>query len=121
MIKTGHTHTYARTHLIANYTDHVIASTSNNLILKKGVSFATVTGTGGYEIADFDGHIPPSEPYWAETAASSSGLTFGATLCTFNVKGNPNEAVCKYKDIKGYIWDEYTLKSELNSSEEFTP
>ncbi len=128
MITTGHTHSYARTHLMSNYTQKIIASTSDKLQMKRGLSFATVVGTGGYDLSDFDEHTVPSAPYWAEVAASSSGLSYGATLCTFKAgnlgktetpgnesHGGVYEAHCKFKDIKGRVWDEYTIKSDLIS------
>jgi 3',5'-cyclic AMP phosphodiesterase CpdA len=69
MVFTGHEHSYARTHLLSNFENQTIFSTSNHLELRPGVSFATVAGLGGIEIRGWK-NDRQTLSHWAATAAA---------------------------------------------------
>lgn len=61
-----------------------------------------------------------SRPVCIANSGSSGGtLTYGATLCTFNVNGDPTRADCEFRDVNGLVWDRYTVRTTLGSSRMF--
>ena len=118
IIATAHEHSYSRTHLLSSMIDQTIASTSTNLTLTKGNTFAFVSGLGGNSVR------PQllSGAWWASISASTclSGDpvcqpngNFGALFGVFNVDGQPNKAFFYFKDISGRIVDSFTVISNI--------
>ncbi len=109
IIASGHEHSYARTHLMNSFEFLSVASTSSTLRVKKGRSFAFVSGLGGKGIRnqDQDGH------WWAAVYTSDQGANFGALFCTFLVDGQANRASCYFKDIEGKVVDRFEIVSDL--------
>jgi hypothetical protein len=112
IIATGHEHSYSRTYLMSNFESQTIASTSNNLILSEGESFAFVSGLGGVGIRPQVDRLG-DKPWWASVYTADENANFGALFCSFNSNGNENEAVCYFKDIDGNIVDSFNLTSRL--------
>jgi hypothetical protein len=109
LIATGHDHSYARTHLLDNFEALSVASTSPMLRVKKGRSFAIVSGLGGRGIRSQD----QDGPWWAAAYTSDQGANFGALFCTFFVDGEPNRASCYFKDINGTVVDQFAIVSDV--------
>jgi len=117
IVATGHAHSYSRTHLMDNFSEQSIASTSNTLEIEKGKTFAFVSGIGG---SNFHGQ-KKSGDWWASIYTRGGKITtntgntdlFGALFCTFHVDGQPYKAKCYLKNIRGEIIDEFSLISKL--------
>ena len=117
IVATGHAHSYSRTHLMDDFSEQSIASTSNTLEIEKGKTFAFVSGIGG---VNFHGQ-KKSGDWWASIYTRGGKITtntgntdlFGALFCTFHVDGQPYKAKCYLKNIKGEIIDEFSLISKL--------
>jgi hypothetical protein len=111
IITTAHNHSYARTHLMENFSSSPrIASTSNTLQLEEGKSFVFVSGLGGDSIDD----QLRNDPWWASIYAGKGTAEFGALFCTFNINGQPDRASCYFKDIAGRTIDSFTVISRVN-------
>ncbi len=112
IIAAGHEHSYSRTYLMSHFETQTIASTSNNLILSEGASFAFVSGLGGTSIrTQMDGL--GAKPWWASVYTADENANFGALFCSFNVNGSEDEAACYFKDIDGNIVDTFNLTSQI--------
>ena len=112
IIATGHEHSYSRTYLMSHFESQTIASTSNNLVLSEGASFAFVAGLGGASIRpQIDGL--GTNPWWASVYTADENANFGALFCSFNVNGSEDEAACYFKDIDGNIVDSFNLTSQI--------
>ncbi|KAJ3415583.1 hypothetical protein HDV05_004634 [Chytridiales sp. JEL 0842] len=110
IVATSHEHSYERTHLMSSFENKTIASTSNELVLRPGNTFAFVSGLGGDSIRYWkDGN--EKNPWWAAVAALDNGANYGALFCTFNLDGDPTKAKCKFEDISGDIYDKFTISS----------
>jgi calcineurin-like phosphoesterase family protein len=110
IIATAHEHSYSRTHLLNNMTTREVASTGDSLELRKGRTFAFVSGLGG-------GEVRPQSitgPWWAKTYTASQGATAGAMFATFNVDGNPLKARFEFKAINGAVPDRFDVYSDLD-------
>jgi predicted phosphodiesterase len=108
IVVAGHSHTYSRTHLLSDFDDKVIASTSTEMEIGDGNSVALVSGLGGrkmYRQRSF-------EPWFAVALAKNRGAEFGALFCDFGAGGDPTRANCYFKDIRGEIRDRFTLVSQ---------
>ncbi|KAJ3033410.1 hypothetical protein HDV00_006376 [Rhizophlyctis rosea] len=110
IVATGHEHSYSRTHLMSNFASQTIYSTSNNLVVTPGRTFAFVSGLGGNSIRSWDSTLA-AKPWWAAKAASNNGVKYGALLCTFNINGNPKAASCTWKDTTGKVFDTFSITS----------
>jgi predicted phosphodiesterase len=115
IIATGHEHSYSRTHLLSDMDNQIVASTSGTLRLARdlpgtgpdeGRSFAFVSGLGGESIRDqeLDG------PWWAAIYTSDQGANYGALFGEFNYLGNPRRARFYFKDIDGFVADEFFVE-----------
>jgi hypothetical protein len=114
IIATAHEHSYSRTHLISNFETQSIASTSNTLRIKKGETFAFVSGLGGKSIRPQNDELASNE-WWAAVYTSTQGANYGALFCVFNINGVRNKAHCYFKDINGNIPDEFDLISDVEN------
>ncbi|RUP45508.1 hypothetical protein BC936DRAFT_148080 [Jimgerdemannia flammicorona] len=110
IIQTAHEHSFARTHLMSNFEEGTINSTDFTLDLRPGNTFAFVSGLGGKEIR-VGNPERAKDPWWAQIATNDHGISYGALLCTFHVDGNPNHAMCEFRDIDGVTWDRFNLTS----------
>jgi hypothetical protein len=113
IIATGHEHSYARTHLMSNFENQIIESTSNTLAIGPGQSFAFVSGIAGHSIRAQNAGLA-ANPWWASIYTSTQGADHGALFCTFNVGGVGNRAQCYFKDLGGTIVDQFELWSLHN-------
>ncbi|RUS14164.1 hypothetical protein BC937DRAFT_94256 [Endogone sp. FLAS-F59071] len=109
-IHTAHEHSWARTHLMSNFEFNVINSTAFTLDVRPGNTFLFVSGLGGVEVRPGNPERA-KDPWWAQIATDDEGVTFGALLCEFHVDGNPNHAMCMFKDISGVVWDRFNITS----------
>ena len=109
IIATGHEHSYSRTHLLSNMNDRTIASTSDTLEIKRGRSFAFVSGLGGKSIRvqKLDGK------WWAKIYTADQGANYGALFGVFNLNGVENMAEFYFKDINGKIADHFWVKNKM--------
>jgi hypothetical protein len=106
MIITAHEHSYSRTHLLSDFKNQTVASTSSILKVEAGKSFALVTGLGGKSIRDQE----ISGPYWASVYTSNQQAKSGALFCTFRVPGHPSRALCEFKNIAGEVIDSFAVE-----------
>jgi hypothetical protein len=136
IVATAHTHNYSRSHLMDDFEEQSIASTSSTLVIERGKSFVFVSGLGGQA----DKHQPP---WWGPIDPLVRGLKswvsspreqepiqvlpsdhaawwssvhedkFGALFCTFFSGGEPDHADCYFKDIRGNVPDRFELVSEV--------
>ena len=113
IIATAHHHGYSRTHLMSDFENQVISSTSSTLVLDEGETFAFVSGLGGAGIYGQDDDLADDD-WWASVYTSEQSATHGALFCTFGVNNTENEASCYFKNIDGYIIDEFDLVSQVN-------
>jgi hypothetical protein len=97
---------------MSHFESQTIASTSNNLILSEGASFAFVSGLGGKGIRTKIGGLGANH-WWASVYTADENANFGALFCSFNVNGSEDEAVCYFKDIEGNIVDSFNLISRI--------
>jgi predicted phosphodiesterase len=109
IIATGHEHSYSRTHLLRFAPRKTIVNTSDDLVIRKGESFAFVSGLGGASIRDQD----RSGTWWASVYTSDQGANPGALFGTFLVDGLSNRAEFYFKDIDGNVVDRFTVFSEV--------
>ncbi|KAJ3348507.1 hypothetical protein GGF32_006148 [Allomyces javanicus] len=107
IVLTGHNHGYSRSHLMSSFTSQKVVSTSSNLAVTPGKSWATVTGTGG---RFFYGEGPYADAkWWGATATDKDDPAFGALFCRFNEDGNsPYKASCQFKRYDGKVLDSFT-------------
>ena len=113
IIATGHEHSYSRTHLMSNFENQIIESTSNTLAIGPGQSFAFVSGIAGHSIRAQSAGLA-ANPWWASIYTSTQGADHGALFCTFNVGRVGNRAQCYFKDIAGTMVDQFELWSLHN-------
>ncbi|KAI9197412.1 uncharacterized protein BJ171DRAFT_520209 [Polychytrium aggregatum] len=112
IIATSHEHSYERTYIMSDFENKMISSVKPLLRVRPGRSFAFVSGLGGESIRPwYNGNN--LNPWWAATAALDNGADYGALLCKFNKKGkNPNQAVCRFEDLDGDVWDHFTMSTD---------
>jgi hypothetical protein len=110
IIATAHEHSYSRTHLLNNMITREVASTGDSLELRKGRTFAFVSGLGGGEVRAQ--YITGS--WWAKAYTATQGATAGAMFATFNVDGNPLKARFEFKAINGAVPDRFDVYSDLD-------
>jgi PKD repeat protein len=110
IVATAHEHSYSRTHLLDNFTTQSVVDTSNTLTIEKGKTFAFVSGLGGKSIRDQN----RDGPWWASIYTSTQGANYGALFCTFFVDGDPTRASCYFKDIDGFVPDQFEIVSAVS-------
>jgi hypothetical protein len=118
IIATAHEHSYSRTHLLSHMASQTVASTSSTLTIRKGQTFAFVSGLGGRSIRDQE----RSGPWWARIYASAClprdpvcepNAAPGALFGVFNAGGIPNRAEFYFKDVNGRVVDRFTVISDV--------
>jgi hypothetical protein len=116
IVATAHEHSYARTHLLADVSEQVVASTSDRLALAaddpatredEGRSFVFVSGLGGESVRDQE----RDGPWWASVYTSDQGARPGALFGVFHHRGDPRLARFYFKDIEGNVPDEFLVES----------
>jgi len=116
IIATAHEHSYSRTHLLADVSDQVVASTAEPLALAaddpatredEGRSFVFVSGLGGESVRDQE----RGGPWWASIYTSDQGARPGALFGVFHHRGDPRLARFYFKDIEGNVADEFLVES----------
>lgn len=107
-IATGHEHSYSRTHLMSDFENQEIASTSDILEISKGKVFAFVSGIAGHSIRDQKDELAEN-PWWASVYTNQQDADHGALFCTFSPDGEENKAKCYFKDISGNVVDEFVI------------
>lgn len=117
MIFTGHDNIYSRSYLLSSTRDVKVATTSDVLVMKPGVTFITVSGLGGRAV----GTKTKSDTWLASTYSSKQSANAGALICTFGIgikdlyaeiqKFDLGKAGCYFRDIKGFVPDAYYLES----------
>ena len=112
IVATGHEHSYSRTHLMSNFENQTVSSTSSTLDLFPGSAFAFVSGLAGKGIRVEQDDLG-SNPWWASVSTASNDADYGALLCSFTAGGNESMASCSFKDIQGRTADTFTLVSHL--------
>lgn len=111
IIATAHEHSYSRTHLLSSMADQKVASRSGPLRLRKGRTFAFVSGLGG------SGEIRPQSlegHWWASIYTATQGADHGALFGSFNVDGDERKARFYFKTVGGRIIDSFEVFSELD-------
>lgn len=117
MIFTGHDHTYARSYLLSSTINTKVATTSDVLVMKPGVTFVTVSGLGGHSVRGQN----RNDPWWAATYTAKQSANAGAVICTFGIgikdiyadvkDFDLGKAGCYFRDIKGFTPDAYYLET----------
>jgi hypothetical protein len=109
IIANAHVHSYARTHLMSSFQPPTVASTDNVLRLERGKTFVFHSGLGGESIRQ----QRRNDPWWASVYTQTQGADYGALFCTFQVDGQPDQASCYFKDIRGRVVDSFRIVSAV--------
>ncbi len=110
IIATAHEHSYSRTNLMDNFKTQSIASTSSNLRIERGKTFAFVSALGGDSIR-YQNDTLAANAWWASVYTSKQNANYGALFCIFNQNGIKNKAHCYFKNIDGRVPDEFDVIS----------
>jgi len=108
MIITGHSHCYARTHLLSDTISPLVESSSSPYTLSPGNTIVVANGLGGNSIDVINTGLAEMK-YWGSTYCRNSNAEFGAFICKYNLDGDPNRALCYFKDIHGNIPDSFEV------------
>ena len=118
IVATAHNHAYARTHLLESYEDQEVASTDSTLLLAaddpgtsadEGRSFAFVSGLGGRSAR----RQHRDDDWFASIYTRDQDAEHGALFGVFNHGGDPRLAYFYFKDIDGYVADEFYVRSDV--------
>ena len=112
IIATGHEHSYSRTHLLSDFPNKVVASTSDTLKISEGKSFAFVNGLGGKSIRNQE----RGGNWWASIYTSDQNAEYGALFGVFNLNGVQNLAEFYFKNIKAEVIDHFWVVSDVQSA-----
>ncbi len=116
VIATAHEHSYSRTHLLADVSEHVVASRAEPLALAaddpatrrdEGRSFVFVSGLGGESVREQQ----RGGPWWASVYTADQGARAGALFGVFHHRGDPRLARFYFKDIAGHVADDFLVAS----------
>ena len=110
IIATGHEHSYSRTHLLSDVSEHIVASTSDTLEIAEGRTFVFVSGLGGRSIRS----QRRWGDWWASIYTATQGARYGALFASFNVDADPSLAHFYFKDVGGQIVDEFWVRSRVH-------
>lgn len=111
VIATAHEHSYSRTHLLNNMATQEVSSRSDDLRLRRGRTFAFVSGLGG---ADIRPQLQSTGNWWAKVYTASQGAVHGAMFATFNVDGDERKADFYFKAVNGTVVDRFQVFSEID-------
>lgn len=112
IVATAHEHIYCRTHLLSDMTTPVVASRDSVLRLRKGRTFAFVSGLGGGDVR----YQYRTGDWWAQIYSANQGAVPGALFATFRADGDPRKARFRFKAINGAVADSFTVVSEVDHS-----
>jgi predicted phosphodiesterase len=110
LITTGHEHAYARSFLLSDIKNKVVASTSDEMVLEKGKTVVVLSGLGGHSTRE----ILNDDYWWAAEANANTQTEAGALFCTFHIDGDARKASCYYMSEDGEVLDRFTFRSHLN-------
>jgi hypothetical protein len=108
IIATAHEHSYSRTHLMSSFANQTILSTSSEINIDFGQTIAFVSGIAGQSIRA-ENPTRAADPWWARIYTATQGAEPGALFCSFNDQSVPTRAHCYFKDIGGFVADEFDL------------
>lgn len=108
IIATAHEHTYSRTHLLGRMSSPEVVSRDSVLRVRKGRTFAFVSGLGGDEIRP---QLRGGD-WWAKSYTATQGAESGALFATFHVDGDPRKAAFYFKAVNGAVIDSFGVYSE---------
>ncbi len=111
IVATGHEHAYSRTHPLSSIDNQVIDTIANTFSIAEGVTFVFVSGIGGRSIRNQD----RNDPWWASIYTTDQNAAFGALFGEFNYNGDPCLAHFYFKDINGFVPDEFFVISTLGN------
>ena len=111
LIATAHDHSYARTHVISEFSDtpRVASYDSDEIEIRRGETIAFVSGLGGKSVRNQRRH----GEWWAATYTASQGAQPGALFCEFYVDDDPSRARCYFKSISGDLPDRFDLIAKM--------
>ena len=120
IVVTGHEHSYHRTKTLTSMTNQTVdpsCSDPANVCISPGRTFVAVSGLGGHSIRNQARCLPTTYPYgckkeWAKIYTSDQGATYGALFIVFNVDGDPHLARGYFKNIKGEVVDDFTIRRQ---------
>jgi hypothetical protein len=110
IVATAHEHSYSRTHLLSRMNVPEIASRDSVLEVRKGRTFAFVSGLGGEEVRP---QLRGGE-WWASIYTSTQKAAPGALFAVFHVDGDPRKASFYFKSVDGTVIDRFTVRSEAD-------
>jgi hypothetical protein len=86
-----------------------VASRGNRLEIRRGSTFAFVSGLGGAEIR------PQylTGDWWAKIYTASQGAVHGALFGIFHVDGDPLKAEFYFKNVDGQVVDRFEVVSKV--------
>ncbi len=122
IIINGHSHTYARTHLMSNFENHTISDSGSNLTINDGEVFLTVSGVAGQSPRncnpDRGGY--QNFPWWGKALCADTipPLEQGAFILTFT---SSTTADAEFREYTNNIQDQFTVNSNLSLSEACQP
>ncbi|MBN1669649.1 MAG: tyrosine-protein phosphatase [Kiritimatiellae bacterium] len=115
LVFNGHCHAYARSHLMAEWSDSpVIASTASPVMLEEGTTALIISALGGQSPYA----QRRNDAWWAEIYATDvdgewNGIEKGVTFIDFHVDGQPNKARGYFRTVSGQIVDRFTILSNV--------
>ncbi len=121
IVATGHEHSYSRTHLLSSCRNQTVASTSNTLALAaddpmttadEGRTFVFVSGLGGNGIRNQE----VSGDWFASIYTTDQNAKHGALFGVFNYQGDPRLARFYFKDVDGFVVEEFFVRSTLGAA-----
>lgn len=112
IIATGHEHSYSRTHLLSDFINQTVASSSDTLVLTKGATFAFVSGISGKGLRP---QIQPADDWWASIYTTDQDSNHGALFGVFNADGQADLARFYFKDITGAVIDSFVVISAVEA------
>lgn len=117
IIINGHSHTYARTHLMGNFEEHTIVDSDNNLTISEGSVFLAVSGVAGQTPSDCNTNRGGYQnfPWWGKAlcATTDPALKQGALIFTFDAS---TTATVQFIEYTNEVQDQFTLVSNLSLS-----
>lgn len=108
VIATAHEHSYSRTHLLDNMRAKRVVSRSDVLRIRKGRTFAFVSGLGGSDVRP----QYKTGPWWAKAYTATQGAVPGALFAAFHVDEDPRKARFVFKAVDGTVADSFEVFSD---------
>ncbi len=108
MIATGHEHSYSRTYLLSDMSEHTVATTTSPFVFKEGVAMAFVSGIGGKSVRP---QGQATGAWWDSVYTSLNNAKPGALFCTFGSTTDPKKGKCEFKNIAAETIDSFEIVS----------